>query len=82
MIVVCDLLWCDVLGGSALWLHEVRCGVLCCHVLWCGVLCNVPLSCALVWCHVVWCHVPKGLLPEGNGKDVYPRAKVEEGLCV
>ena len=26
-----------------------------------------------VWCGVVWCGVPKVLLPEGNGREVYPR---------
>ena len=50
-VVLCDLLWRAVLGGSVLCPHEVRCGVLFCHVLWSGV------SCALVWCHMVWCHV-------------------------
>ena len=35
-------------GGSVLWPHDVRCGVLCCHVVWSG-------SCGVVGCHVVWC---------------------------
>ena len=56
-VVVCDLLWCAMLGGSVLWSHEVRCGVLCCHVLWSGVMCCGLVSCALVQCHVVWCSV-------------------------
>ena len=42
-------------------------------VNWCGV----------VWCGVVWCGVPKALLPEGNGRDVYPRVQVNgRAVCV
>ena len=43
-----------------------------CGVVWCGV----------VWCGVVWCGVPKALLPEGNGRDVYPRVQVNGLGCV
>ena len=32
---------------------------------------------------VVWCGVPKALLPEGNGWDVYPRVQVNgRAVCV
>ena len=48
------------------------CGVVWCDVVWCGV----------VWCGVVWCGVPKALLPEGNGRDVYPRVQVNGRGCV
>ena len=50
----------------------VWCGVVWCGVVWCGV----------VWCGVVWCGVPKALLPEGNGRDVYPRVQVNGRGCV
>ena len=34
-------------------------------------------------CGVVWCGVPKALLPQGNGRDVYPRVKVNgRAVCV
>ena len=56
-VVVCDVQWCAVLGGSVLWSREVRCGVMCCHVLWSSVMCCGLLSCDVVRCHVVWCHV-------------------------
>ena len=48
------------------------CGVVWCGVVWCGV----------VSCGVVWCGVPKALLPEGNGRDVYPRVQVNGRRCV
>ena len=36
-----------------------------------------------VWCGVVWCGVPKALLPEGNGRDVYPLVQVNgRAVCV
>ena len=42
-------------------------------MVWCGV----------VWCGVVWCGVPKALLPEGNGRNVYPRVQVNgRAVCV
>ena len=51
----------------------VWCGVVWCGVVWCGV----------VWCGVVWCGVAKALLPEGNGRDVYPRVQVNErAVCL
>ena len=52
------------------------CVVLCCVVLCCVVLCCVVLCCVVVWCGVVCCVVPIALLPEGNGRDVYPRVQV------
>ena len=36
----------------------------------------------MVWCGVVWFGVPKALLPNGKGRDVYPRAKVNGLGCV
>ena len=33
-------------------------------------------------CGGVWCGVPKALLPEGNGWDVYPRVHINWGGCV
>ena len=42
----------------------------------------------VVRCGAVWCGVPKALLPEGNGRDVYPRVQVNRravclsALCV
>ena len=53
------------------------CGVVWCAVVWCGVV-----WCGVVWCGVVWCGVPKALLPEGNGRDVYPRVQVNGRGCV
>ena len=46
--------------------------------MWCGVV-----WCGVVWCGVVWCDVLKALLPEGNGRDVYPRVQVNgRAVCV
>ena len=33
-------------------------------------------------CSVVLCGVPKALLPQGNGRDVYPRVQVNKRGCV
>ena len=63
----CGVVWCGV----------VWCGVVWCGVVWCGVV-----WCGVVWCGVVWCGVPKALLPEGNGRDVYPRVQVNGRGCV
>ena len=52
-------------------------GVVWCGVVWCGVV-----WCGVVWCGVVWCGVPKALLPEGKGRDVYPRVQVNGWGCV
>ena len=46
-------------------------GAVGCARVWCGVVWR-----GVVWCGVVWCGVPKVLLPEGNGRDVYPRVQV------
>ena len=61
-----------VLWSAVVWSAVVWCGVVWCGVVWCGV----------VWCGVVWCGVPKALLPEGNGRDVYPRVQVNGRGCV
>ena len=63
------------------------CVVLCFAVQHCAALCCAVLRCGVVWCGVVlcgvvWCGVPKALLPKGNGRDVYPRAKVNGRGCV
>ena len=56
----------------------VWCGVVWCGVVWCGVV-----WCGVVWCGVVWCGVPKVLLLEGNGRDVYPRVQVNgRAVCI
>ena len=54
-------------------LDGTRCG---------GVVVLCVLLCSVVWCGVVWCGVPKALLPEGNGRDVYPRVQVNGRGCV
>ena len=47
-------------------------------VVWCGVV-----WCGAVRCGIVWCGVPKALLPEGNGRDVYPQVQVNgRAVCV
>ena len=85
--VVCGVGWCGVGWGGAVrcgvvrcgavWCGAVRCGAVRCGVVWCGVV-----WCGVVWCGVVWCGVPKALLPEGNGRDVYPRVQVNGLGCV
>ena len=38
---------------------------------------------ANAWCDVAWCGVPKALLLEGNGRDVYPRVQVHvRDVCI
>ena len=38
---------------------------------------------AVLCCAVLCCVVPKALLPEGNGRDVYPRVQVNgRAVCV
>ena len=52
--------------------------------VWCGMVCGV------VWGRggagrggAGWCGVPKALLPEGNGRDVYPRVQVNgRAVCL
>ena len=59
------------------------CVVLCCVVLCCVVLCCVVLWCGVVCCVVLCCVVLKALLPEGNGRDVYPRVRVNgRAVCI
>ena len=61
-----------------MWCGVVWCGVVWCGVVWCGVV-----WCGVVWCGVVWCGVLKALLPEGNGRDVYPRVQVNgRAVCL
>ena len=58
----------------------VRCGVVWCGVVWCGVVWWFVVSFAPrcgVFCSVLLCCVvPKALLLEGNGRDVYPQVQV------
>ena len=56
--------------------------VLCCVWLSCLVLCCIVLCCVMLCCVVLCCVVPKALLPEGNGRDVYPRVQVNGLGCV
>ena len=66
LLLCCAVLCCAVLC----------CAVLCCAVLCCAVLCCAVLCCAVLCCVVLCCVVPKALLPEGKGRDVYPRVQV------
>ena len=61
-------------GSSTLSVHCLpACGVVWCGVVWRGV----------AWCGVLWCGVPKVLLPEGNGRDVYPQVHVNgRAVCL
>ena len=70
------------LGWVGLGWVVLCCVVLCCVVLCCVVLCCVVLCCVVLCCVVLCCVVPKALLPEGNGRDVYPRIQVNGWGCV
>ena len=73
VVLCCVVLCCVVLC----------CVVLCCVVLCCVVLCCVVLCCVVWCCVVLCCVVPKALLPEGNGRDVYPRVQVNgSAVCL
>ena len=46
-------------------------------------VCSVLCTCGRGPSPSVWCGVPKALLPEGNGRDVYPRVQVNgRAVCV
>ena len=81
-VVWCGAVWCGVVWSGVLLCGVVWCGVGCCGVVWCGVVWCGVVWCGVVWCGVVWCGVPKALLPGGNGRDVYPEAKVNGRDCV
>ena len=87
-VVLCSVVWCGVLWCCVVLCCVVLCCVvLCCVVLCCVVLCCVVLCCVVlccvVLCCVVCCGVPKALLPEGNGRDVYPRVQVNgRAVCL
>ena len=52
-------------------------------MLCCVVLCCVALRCVALRCVVLCCVVPKALLPEGNGRDVYPQVQVNgRAVCL
>ena len=50
----------------------------------CGSVVGAPVGTHVgVCCGVVWCGVPKALLPEGKGRNVYPRVRVNgRAVCV
>ena len=70
---VIGLVCCTVWGGSVLWSHDVRCGVLCFHVVWLVWFVEWCVGCLARWIvwplglfcwvfswlgHVVWCLHP------------------------
>ena len=81
-------------GGSGQWnfcnalphcIGAVSCCVVLCRVVSCRVVsCHVVscLCCVVLCCVVLCCVVPKALLPEGKGRDVYPRVQVNGRGCV
>ena len=59
-----SLLWSTIVWFQVAW------GAAVCCAIW--YFCDVFVM--LVWvCDVMWSGVPNALLPEGNGRDVYPR---------
>ena len=78
VVLCCVVLCCVVLCCVVLCCVVLCCVVLCCVVLCCVVLCGVVLCCVVLCCAVLCCVVPKALLPEGNGRDVYPRVQVNK----
>ena len=84
-VVWCCAEWCGV------WCCAVQCGVwhgtARCGAVRCGAVRRGAVQCGvvwygMVWCGVVWC-VPKALLPDGKGWDVYPRVQVNgRAMCV
>ena len=82
-VVWCGVVWCGVVWCGVVWCGVVWCGVVWCGVVWCGVVWCGVVWCGVVWCGVVWCGVPKALLQEGNGRDVYPRVQVNRrAVCL
>ena len=49
-VVLCRAIMCGGEGGSVLWSHDVRCGLLCCHLVGSGVMCCGLVSFGVVWC--------------------------------
>ena len=83
VVLCCVVLCCVVLCCVVLCCVVLCCVVLCCVVLCCVVLCCVVLCCVVLCCVVLCCVVPKALLPEGNGRDVYPRVQVNgRAVCL
>ena len=93
VVLCCVVLWrvvscrvvscCALLCCVELCCVVLCCVVLCCVVLCCVVLCCVVLCCVVLCCVVLCCVVPKALLPEGNGRDVYPRVHVNgRAVCL
>ena len=81
VVLCCVVLCCVVLCCVVLCCVVLCCDVLCCVALRCVALCCVALRCVALYCVVLrcvvlCCGVPKALLPEGNGRDVYPRVQV------
>ena len=83
-LVMCGaVLWWAILSCAVLHCVVLCCVVLCCVVLCCVVLCCVVLCCVVLCCVVLCCVVPKALLPQGNGRDVYPRVQVNgRAVCI
>ena len=78
IVLCCAVLCCAVLCCAVLRCAVLRCAALCCAALCCAVLCCAAVLRSAVLC----CAVPKALLPEGNGRDVYPRVQVNGRGCV
>ena len=86
-MVWCGVVWCGVVWCGVVWCGVICCAVLCCVVLCCVCvvlcLCCVVLCCAVLCCVVLCCVGLKALLPEGNGRDVYPRLQVNgRAVCI
>ena len=63
------MVWCGVGFG---WIGVVWCGM--------GGCC---FSHGVESSGMIWCGVPKALLPEGNGRDVYPLVQVNgSAVCL
>ena len=83
VVLCCVVLCCVVLCSAALCCAVLCCAVLCRVVLCRVVSCRVVLCSAVLCCAVLCCVVPKALLPEGNGRDVYPRVQVNgRAVCL
>ena len=97
-MVWCGVVWCGVVWCGVVWCGVVWCGVVWGRVAWGGVVWGTVgwggagwcgdvgygvVWCGVVRCGVVWGGVPKALLPEGNGREVYPRVQVNgRAVCL
>ena len=79
LLVLCCVVLCCVVPCRVV----TSCVVLCCVVGCCVVSCCVVLCCVVLCGALLWCGVPKALLPEGNGRDVYPQVQVNgRAVCL